>query len=253
MTLAGLTLLGLAVGILGTIIGSSGGFILVPVLLILYPDEPPEVITGISLAVSFCNALSGTVAYARQRRINYKAAILFTLTSVPGAILGANLIGLFSRALFQMVFGAVLLAAAIFLMARPERNREDGQKEAEDFSFNLPLGLGLSFVTGIISGLFGIGGGIIHVPVMTQLLSFPVHMATATSHLVVTVSTLSADAIRIADGTLAPFIGLIIPLAAGAIIGAQIGARLSRRLSGRWITRLLAAGLGLVGLRLLLL
>jgi len=54
----------------GTIIGAGGGFILLPVLLILYPDEPPEVVTGISLAVSFCNALSGTIAYARQKRIN---------------------------------------------------------------------------------------------------------------------------------------------------------------------------------------
>ena len=216
-----LGLLGVAIGTFGTIIGAGGGFILLPVLLILYPDEPPEVVTGISLAVSFCNALSGTIAYARQKRINYRVAILFTLTSVPGAILGANLIGLFSRALFQMVFGAVLLASAIFLMIKQEaKNRQ----KADVTSFNLPLGLGLSFAIGVVSGLFGIGGGIMHVPMMTQILSFPVHMATATSHFVVTISTISADASRIVDGTLAPFAGLIISLSLGAVIGAQIGA-----------------------------
>jgi len=69
---------------------------------------------------------------------------------VPGAILGSSLTSLFNRPLFQIAFGAVLLAAAIFLIARPERNRKDGQKEAEDFSFNLPLGLALSFAIGIV-------------------------------------------------------------------------------------------------------
>jgi hypothetical protein len=244
-----LGLLGVAIGTFGTIIGAGGGFILLPVLLILYPDEPPEVVTGISLAVSFCNALSGTIAYARQKRINYRVAILFTLTSVPGAILGANLIGLFSRALFQMVFGVILLASAIFLIVKPEAKN---QQKTDVISFNLPLGLALSFAIGVVSGLFGIGGGIMHVPMMTQILSFPVHMATATSHFVVTISTISADASRIVDGTLAPFAGLIISLSLGAVIGAQIGAILSRKFSSKLITRLLAGGLALMSIRLFL-
>lgn len=244
-----LGLLGVAIGTFGTIIGAGGGFILLPVLLILYPDEPPEVVTGISLAVSFCNALSGTIAYARQKRINYRVAILFTLTSVPGAILGANLIGLFSRALFQMVFGVILLASAIFLIVKPEAKN---QQKTDVISFNLPLGLALSFAIGVVSGLFGIGGGIMHVPMMTQILSFPVHMATATSHFVVTISTISADASRIVDGTLAPFAGLIISLSLGAVIGAQIGAILSRKFSSKLITRLLAGGLVLMSIRLFL-
>ena len=244
-----LGLLGVAIGTFGTIIGAGGGFILLPVLLILYPDEPPEVVTGISLAVSFCNALSGTIAYARQKRINYRAAILFSLTSVPGAILGASLTGLFNRPLFQTAFGVILLASAIFLIVKPEAKN---QQKTDVISFNLPLGLALSFAIGVVSGLFGIGGGIMHVPMMTQILSFPVHMATATSHFVVTISTISADASRIVDGTLAPFAGLIISLSLGAVIGAQIGAILSRKFSSKLITRLLAGGLALMSIRLFL-
>jgi len=91
-----------------------------------------------------------------------------------------------------------------------------------------------------------------HVPMMTQILSFPVHMATATSHFVVTISTISADASRIVDGTLAPFAGLIISLSLGAVIGAQIGAILSRKFSSKLITRLLAGGLALMSIRLFL-
>ena len=70
LTWPGLVLLGIAVGTYGTMIGAGGGFVLVPLLLILYPGKPPEAITSISLAVVFLNAASGTVAYVRQRRID---------------------------------------------------------------------------------------------------------------------------------------------------------------------------------------
>ncbi len=58
-----LAALGLGVGLFGTLIGAGGGFVLTPVLLLLYPTESPETITGISLAVVFFNATSGSLAY----------------------------------------------------------------------------------------------------------------------------------------------------------------------------------------------
>ena len=70
-TAALLVLLGFAVGAFGTLVGAGGGFILTPVLLVLYPHESPQTITAISLMAVFFNALSGTFAYARQRRIDY--------------------------------------------------------------------------------------------------------------------------------------------------------------------------------------
>src|SRR5690554_3005168 len=72
----GLVLVGLGVGVYGTIIGAGGGFLLVPLLLYLYPDLPPESVTALSLGVVFFNALSGTQAYARQRRIDYEAGLI---------------------------------------------------------------------------------------------------------------------------------------------------------------------------------
>jgi len=63
--------LGLLIGTLGTLIGAGGGFVLLPVLLLLYPGADPETVTSISLAVVFFNALSGSWAYARMRRIDY--------------------------------------------------------------------------------------------------------------------------------------------------------------------------------------
>ena len=76
--------LGLAIGAFGTLIGAGGGFILVPILLILYPNENTELITSISLAVVFFNALSGSLAYARMKRVDFKSGIVFAVATIPG-------------------------------------------------------------------------------------------------------------------------------------------------------------------------
>ena len=71
-------------------IGAGGGFILVPILLLVYPSENTELITSTSLAVVFFNALSGTWAYSRMKRVDYKSGIIFAIATIPGAILGAH-------------------------------------------------------------------------------------------------------------------------------------------------------------------
>src|SRR5262249_42707799 len=83
--LAGLALLGVVVGAFGTLIGAGGGFILVPVLMLIYPHESAQTVTCITLAVVFFNALSGSIAYARMGRIDYRSAILFCWTMIPAA------------------------------------------------------------------------------------------------------------------------------------------------------------------------
>ncbi|HEX2387234.1 MAG TPA: TSUP family transporter, partial [Candidatus Binatia bacterium] len=80
---------GFVIGAYGTLIGAGGGFLLVPLLLLYYPQESADTITSISLAVVFFNALSGSTAYARARRIDYYSGLLFALAAVPGAVLGA--------------------------------------------------------------------------------------------------------------------------------------------------------------------
>jgi len=82
--------LGLVVGAIGTLIGAGGGFLLMPILVLLYPHESPEILTPISLSVVFANAASGSVAYARHAGAStFCAGWLFALAGLPGAILGA--------------------------------------------------------------------------------------------------------------------------------------------------------------------
>ena len=86
----GLSGLGFAVGTYGTLIGAGGGFVLMPILLLIYPDDSPELLTSISLAVVFFNTLSGSEAYGIMKRIDYKSGLLFAGAAIPGAVFGAN-------------------------------------------------------------------------------------------------------------------------------------------------------------------
>lgn len=261
-----LGLIGIFVGTFGTLIGAAGGFMLVPIMLFLYPQDTPNTITTITLTVAFFNALSGSIAYGRLRRTDYRSGLFFSLAGVPGAVIGASVTAFLSRGVFQTIFGSTLLLAAIYLLIWPQRKYsmaairtghttrqiEDMQGTVFTYSFNLIRGVAIAFGVGFVSGLLGIGGGIIHVPALTQLLGFPTHVATATSHFVVAITTLSAVTFHAVKGVFGEGIPRAAVLSAGAVIGAQFGARLSQRVSDTWIIRLLAVGLAAVGVRLLI-
>ena len=239
--------IGFIVGTIGTLIGAGGGFLLVPILLLLDPHMTPDVVTGISLAVIFFNAASGSIAYARMGRIVYKAGIIFALAALPGAIIGVYTTSHIPRTVFNGIFGCLLIAASVYLMTTSETQTEEKQLE----NYNLGMGAGISVVIGFLSSVLGIGGGIIHVPALTRILDFPVHIATATSHFVLSITALVATIIHLMNGTLKGQLGTILWISLGAIIGAQVGAKLSNQMKGSWIIRALAAGLGLIGIRIL--
>ncbi len=119
------------------------------------------------------------------------------------------------------------------------------------FSYNPITGLIIGLGVGFLSSLLGIGGGIIHVPALVQILNYPAHLATATSHFMLAIMSFSGSVIHLITGALNDGLIESIMLGAGVIIGAPIGARLSNKIHGKWIIRSLAAALGLVGIRIL--
>jgi uncharacterized protein len=255
---------GFAVGFLGTLIGAGGGFILVPVLLLLYPDMKPEAVTSISLGVIFLNATSGSLAYASMKRIDLKSALIFALATLPGAIIGAFLTSYISRSIFNMILGSLLIVISLFLLINPHYRTEtqvhkkdwahrslvDSKGEHYNYSFNLRTGILLSFFVGFISSLLGIGGGIIHVPALTILLNFPVHIATATSHLILAVMALAGTIVHISQGNLNHSWSTMLSIGFGVILGAQLGAYVSHRVKQKVIIISLAVALLLVGVRI---
>jgi hypothetical protein len=238
----------------------------VPILLLLYPKASPDVVTSISLAVVFFNALSGSAAYARMKRIDYQSGLLFSGAAIPGAILGAVTTRYIARRWFDLIFGVLMLAIAAYLVVRPKKKLESKEKSSpaylqrsiteecgvtHAFSYNPWVGIMLSIVVGYVSSLLGIGGGIIHVPALVKLLNFPVHIATATSHFILAIMALTGTAVHIVTGAFHEGIRRTICLSIGVLLGAQLGARLSDRVRGEWIIRGLAIAMMLVGLRLL--
>ena len=264
----GLIAMGLVLGALGTLIGAGGGFVLMPVLLLMYPHTSPETLTCISLAVVFFNALSGSWAYARMRRIDYKSGLLFAAAAVPGAVLGALSTAYIPRRIFDAVSGVMMITAAVYLffqttgqgkasLGKIKRNIAGDEvatsETAHQVSCNLRLGVELSLFVGYVSSLLGIGGGIIHVPILVRVLKFPVHIATATSHFILAIMALAGTIVHIVSGSfMHGGIHRTIGLSIGVLLGAQVGAMLSARVKGMLIIRGLAIALACVGLQVLL-
>jgi len=262
-----LALLGVALGAFGTLVGAGGGFLLVPILLFVYPDTPPDTITAMSLVVVCANAASGTVAYWRQRRIDLLTGALFAVATLPGAVAGAILVGYIPRQQFNVIFAAALGAIGAWLLLSrqatairdPLTGRGVLRRRITDhtgytyvYGYRLWHGLSISAVVGFVSSLLGIGGGIVHVPVMVVMLRFPVYVATATSHFVLALMALEATLVHVADGTLTWNIVLARSgaIAVGAIVGAQAGAYFSHRVRGDMILRALGGALIIVAARL---
>ena len=261
LEIAGLAATGFFAGIFGTMIGIGGGVIFVPMFLLVFHYTPAQA-AGTSLVAVFFNALSGTISYLRQRRVDIKSGIRFMLATIPGAFLGTWLTRFISSSVFGTIFAflLIIMSTYIFLGKEPHIKNNESVNHTRaitdihghhfEYSPKVGWGIMLSFLVGVLSSLLGIGGGIIHVPAMIYLLGFPVHIATATSHFVLAGSSFFGSISHLTTGDV-----LILPaiiVGGAAIPGALIGAAISHRLRGRLIIRLLAVALAFLGLRLLL-
>ncbi len=266
LELLGLVGLGFVVGAYGTVIGAGGGFMLVPVLLFVYPEYGPQQVTAISLAVVCANATSGSIAYGRHKRIDYRTGALFAVSSIPGVISGAIVVHYVPERLFSGLFGLMLLVLAVVALrgrspsVRPPqrgpgvlvRKLEDTEGRTYIYAYKIWQGVLLSVGVGFVSSLFGIGGGVIHVPAMIILLHIPVQFAVATSHFVLAFMSGGGSVVHLIDGSLGgEQLVKAGALALGAVPGAQVGAWISHRIKGRYVLILLAVAIVVLGIRLL--
>lgn len=256
---------GVFIGAYGTLVGAGGGFLLVPLFLMAH-RLPHEAAVGTSLAIAAANAFSGTIGYVRARRVDYREGILFALCTLPGAYFGALLTERFSGEGFERIFGIFLIGVALYLLFRRgfhdepiggtalwrgsvERRLHPRDGEEIRYRVNEPVGGVVSVAVGTLSSLLGVGGGILHVPLMTELLRIPVHVAVATSHFVLAWTALIGAFFHARAGHWNPELALWV--GAGAVLGAQLGVRLARRVHGGLILRILSIALLAVGIRLL--
>jgi uncharacterized membrane protein YfcA len=266
----GLISLGFGIGAYGTLIGAGGGFLLMPLLLLIYPKEHQSTLTAISLAVVFFNTLSGASAYARLKRIDYKSGLMFAAATIPGAIFGVITNASIPREGFEVIFSIFLISLALFLLVRPksdtasprERPRSSTHGMARvlksldgmtfEYHFYPWLGLIIFFCLGFFATFLGIGGGSLIVPTLSYVLNFPVLIATATSQFIVAITTLTATVVHIWQGSFHHGAHRTAALGIGVLIGAQFGAFLSNKIKGVWIIRGLALAVAIVGIKMLI-
>ncbi len=217
--------LGFVAGVLGSMIGLGGGIIVVPVLT--FAGFPPTLAASNSLFAAFSNAVASTISYSRQKRIEYCVGLKLGLLTIPGTILGAYVSSDVTPGIFKILFGLVLVASSVYIFLRKKITTKDHTISAKA----IILSIGASFFAGIISSFFGIGGGIIFVPLMVVGMGMSMKNAAPTSQFILLFASFSGIIVHSMLGH-PDFLqsGL---LAVGAFVGGLVGARLSLEIKER--------------------
>jgi len=262
---ASMVLIGVVSAIFGSIVGLGGGIIIVPSLVLLGPSLFGETISsqhavGTSLAVLIFTALSATWTYKKQGKVDWRTGWLFFATSGPAAMAGAAITNLIPQGPFQLAFGIFMLFMFGLMIARErmkplqidwsiKRTFTDGSGQTYTYGYNVTLALVSGAGVGISSGLFGIGGGSLFVPLMVLLFRFPPHVATATSMFVILLSSVLGSGVHLWHGNIDWY--LFLALAPGAIVGGRVGAIIASKLTGKQLMWLLRVTLLLVAIYLI--
>jgi uncharacterized protein len=229
-----LAAVGLAAGTLGSMLGVGGGIIMVPALTFL--NLSPTQAASTSLIAVMSTSISSTIEYARQKRIDYTLGLEMAACAIPGGVLGAVLSEYLLEDTFKLYFGILLILTGVYILYKNSLLKDHRVKK-----HSLPLQVAVfaaSFGAGIISSLFGVGGGIIFVPAMLLVLGLTMHRAAPTSQLTLMMTAIAGVFTHSALGH--PDYLQAVVLSAGAFVGAQIGARLSRMTKEMLLQRLLA-------------
>ncbi|MBS3923227.1 MAG: sulfite exporter TauE/SafE family protein [Nitrosarchaeum sp.] len=234
--------LGFAAGILGSMIGLGGGIIVVPVLTFF--GFPPTLAASNSLFAAFSNAVASTFSYSRQKRIEYSLGLKLGLLTIPGTVLGAYISSDVTPSIFKILFGLVLVSSAVYIFLRKKIETREKTLTIQMIVF----AIGASFFAGIISSFFGIGGGIIFVPLMVVGMGMTMKKAAPTSQFILLFASLSGVIVHSVLGH--PDFMQSGLLAAGAFVGGLVGARLSLDIKERYLQILVSSIIILAAIKL---
>ena len=259
--------LGFVVGLPASMCGLGGGFILVPTLILAFNLSPQNAI-AISLVAMCGTTFSAAFGYIRQKRVDYKLALLYDVFDIPGVIVGAYLTTILPKNLLIGLCGFFILFLSL-MMIRSFRKRNpsipektevtcggwdrqvnDSMNKVFEYKIRKPAFIVISsLLSGLVTGLVGLGGGITDTTTM-MLLGIPSHIAVASSEFAM---ALTNGAGVITHGFLQNiYLDYAIPITIGTIIGAQIGVMLAKRAKQRTLKMLLSVVSLLFSIKLIL-
>lgn len=240
--------IGVAAGLVGSLLGLGGGIIISPVLT-LSGFLPSQVASTSLLAVASTGA-SSTVSYSIKKKIRYSIGIKVAAFAVPFSVIGALISSVLDPDEFKLYFAILLISTSFYLLIRKSirQNRLDHENGRKLIS-NALLYVGAS-AAGLISSLFGIGGGIIFVPLLFAVKKLSMQQSVATSQLSILITSIAGiltHSVLFQQDYL--FGGA---LALGALAGAQVGSYIAIKISDRLLTILFSFSLLIISVQLIL-
>jgi uncharacterized membrane protein YfcA len=242
-----LVILGFFAGLLGAVTGIGGGVVLSPILA-LYFGIPIREAIGTSLVAVITTSAASSSVHLQRHTTDIRLGMTLELATALGAAVTAYLVGYFNRNLLEGVFAGFLLYSSITILGRRGKVRSlDEPPPASNGDVAIPpyepkrypLGLAASLVAGALSGLLGIGGGPIKVPVMYLFMNVPLMVATATSNFMIGVTAAASAIVYYRRGDI--LVEVAAPLAVGVFLGSLLGARMAPRIQTRYVVYLLVA------------
>ena len=241
-----LIIIGFGAGILGSLIGVGGGIIITPALT--YMGFPPSVIASSSLIAVFATSISSTLTYVSKKYVNYWLGIKLALPAIPGSIIG----GIFTNFVllddFKIYFAILLISVGIYILIK--------NKIISRTIVTIPKPLLYSvlifgnFGAGIISSFFGVGGGIIFVPILVIIYKMKMINASPTAQFTLLISTMTGLITHIMLEH--PEYSYGILLALGSFFGAQIGSRSIQRINENILSKILSFSLIIIAINLII-
>jgi len=237
-----LAVVGFAAGVLGALTGIGGGVLLTPILA-LHFGIPIRAAIGTSLVAVITTSAASSSIHLQRHTTDIRLGMTLELATALGAAVMAYLVGYFNRNLLEGLFAAFLLYSSITILGKGGKLKGENGGLPENGDIppyqprRYPLGLGASLVAGALSGLLGIGGGPIKVPVMFIFMNVPLAVAAATSNFMIGVTAAASAIVYYRRGDIMPEIAA--PLAVGVFLGSLLGARLAPRVHTKVVLYLL--------------
>lgn len=248
MTALLLVALGTAAGALGALMGVGGGIVVVPVLTQALAVPFPAAV-AVSLVVIVVSSSAAGATYVRLGLTDLRVGVVLEVGTVAGAVFGSWLAGRLPGGSVQLVFAAVAIYTGWTVWSH--RARAGAAAQAEAYRVHRwGLGLAAGFVAGVVSGLVGVGGGFLLVPVMSLAMGLPFRRAAATSSFMIGVTGAASAYVYYARGDLD--LALAAPILVGVVAGSRLGVALLPRIPVARLQGAFALLLAVVGLRMAL-
>ena len=241
-----LIIIGFGAGILGSLIGVGGGIIITPALT--YMGFPPSVIASSSLIAVFATSISSTLTYVSKKYVNYWLGIKLALPAIPGSIIGGIFTNFVLLEDFKIYFAILLISVGIYILIKNKIISRTIVTIPKPLLYSVLI-IG-NFGAGIISSFFGVGGGIIFVPILVIIYKMKMINASPTAQFTLLISTMTGLITHIMLEH--PEYSYGILLALGSFFGAQIGSRSIQRINENILSKILSFSLIIIAINLII-